>query len=157
MHLPPETKAALEKIDFIHRYKSLSAKYYCDLDESFMNVDNHEVLRIFKELGYHARFDKRENFFHIVEESPPCKFEFNISLKHGFLEFIWGTWKDGELLIGDPWGMLKNLLDGRDESVRLPGFRNYHELKEILEEAFLMYEDFKRELLSVCRKETGEV
>ncbi|MBA4493719.1 hypothetical protein ACFO25_04915 [Paenactinomyces guangxiensis] len=150
MQLPPEIRMALENIDFINRYKSMSAKY--DFDDEF-EYDNHEVLDMLNELGYHARFDKRENFFNIVEELPPCKFEFNISLKYSLLEFIWTVWKYGELQIGDPWGILKKLLDGSDESVRLPGFRNYNDLKEILKEAFLMYEDFKRELLSVYSKE----
>jgi hypothetical protein len=47
-------------------------------------------------------------------------------------------------------------LDGSDENVRAPVFRNYIELKEILKEEFSMYKDFKQELLSVYRNETGD-
>lgn len=155
MQLSPEIKDALENIDFINRYKNLSMKYDCDLDESFEDYDNKEVLRIFAELGYHARYDERENFFQIVDEIPSFQFRFNIRLRYGLLEFIWAVWKDGELLIGDPWGMLKRLL-GTDESIRLPQFCNYDELKEVLEEAFGMYEDFKREVLTVYSKEIGD-
>ncbi len=46
--------------------------------------------------------------------------------------------------------MLKQLLDGRDdEKVKKPVFRNYGDLKEILKDAFSMYDDFKRELVLV--------
>lgn len=154
MQLPSEIRVALENIDFIDRYKNMSAKY--DFDEEF-KYDNNEVLRIFNELGCYARYYKRENFFQIVEEVPPCQFKFNISLKYAHLEFIWVVRKDGELLIGDPWDMLKRSLDGTGENVRAAGFRNYDELKEILEEAFLMYEDFKRELLSIYSSKTEGV
>ncbi|MBN2908636.1 hypothetical protein JQC72_03770 [Polycladomyces sp. WAk] len=150
MQLTPEIKVALENIQFIERYQNLSMKY--NFDEEFL-YDNHEVLRIFNELGYHARFDKRENFFQIAEEGSPYQFKFNISLKYSLLEFIWVVRKDGKLLTGSPWDILKRLLDGTDENVRAPVFRNYNDLKEILKEAFSMYEDFKRELLSVYRNE----
>jgi hypothetical protein len=150
MQLPPEIRAALEKIDFINRYKNISAKY--DFDEEF-DYDNDKALRIFTELGYPARYDKRENFFQIVEEYPPFQFKFNISLRYALLEFIWAVWKNGELLIGDPWNWLKQLLDGTDERFRAAGFRNYDDLREVLKEAFDMYEDFKRVLLETTDSE----
>ena len=82
MQLAPQIRAALEKIDFINRYKNMSAKY--DFDEEF-DYDN--------ELGYPARNDKRENFFQIVEEYPPFQFKFNISLSYALLDFIrWSEW-----------------------------------------------------------------
>jgi dsDNA-binding SOS-regulon protein len=49
-------------------------------------------------------------------------------------------------------GVLKYLLDGKDyeeDRIRKPVFRNYDDLREILKEAFIMYEDFKREVLSI--------
>jgi hypothetical protein len=152
MQLPPEIRAALEKIDFINRYKSLAARYKFKSDERFKNYDNNEVSKIFAELGYPARYDKRENFFQIVEEYPSFQFGFHIYLKYALLELIWVVRKDGELLIGDPWDWLKQLLDGTDERFRAAGFRNY-DLREILKEAFEMYEDFKRVLLETTDPE----
>ncbi|WP_025694110.1 hypothetical protein [Paenibacillus durus] len=82
--------------------------------------------------------------------SASYKFQFNISLKYGLVEFIWAVWKNNDLQTGLPWGMLKQLLDGRDdEKVKKPVFRNYGDLKEILKDAFSMYDDFKRELVLV--------
>lgn len=147
MQLRPEIREALEKIDFINRYKRMSAKYRFNSNERLEGYDNNEVLRILAELGYPARYDKRENFFQIAEEYPPFQFKFNISLKYALLEFIWVARKDGELLTGSPWILLKQLLDGTDESISRPAFRNYDDLREALKEAFDMYEDFKRALL----------
>ena len=43
--------------------------------------------------------------------------------------------------------MLTQLLDGKeDDKINKPVFRNYNDLKEILEDAFTMYNEFKREL-----------
>jgi len=77
-------------------------------------------------------------------------------------EFIWG----------DPWGRLVKLLiapcgvtpsDGTGEckhctecalrtnsqKIKKPSFRSYDELREILGVAFEMYEDYKREMISL--------
>lgn len=149
MQLKPEIKVALERIQFIDRYKNLSKNYSFDFKEKFRDYDNIEVLNILNELGYKATFNKKENFFKIVEKLPSYKFQFNISLKHSVLEFIWAVWKDEELRTGSPWDTLKELLDGTDDSVRSPVFRNYEDLRGIMKESLLMYEDFKQELLSI--------
>lgn len=137
-------------MDFISKYRNLSAKYSFSSDESFEAYDNNEVLNLFAELGFKASFDKKEKFFKVVDEIDSCKFQFNISLKYGLVEFIWAVWKNNELQTGLPWGMLKQLLDDKDDDkINKPVFRNYNDLKEILDDAFAMYNEFKRELVLV--------
>ncbi len=149
MSLEPKLKDALEKINFISRFKELSQKYSFDLKQSFERYDYNECINIIKGFGYTSTFDRRENFFKIIEETPFYKFQFNIVLKYGATEFIWAIWKDKELVGGNNWGVLKTQLDGNhDDKVRLPIFRNYIDLEEILAEAFAIYEDFKREFLA---------
>lgn len=116
------------------------------IDLGTMTVD------IFGDLGYQLAHDKREDFFEILEEEPPFKFRFVVSLKSGMVEFIWSVLKNGELEIGGPLDMIKETLDEKDERVRLPIFRNYDDLKEILTEAFSMYEDLKLELTATGDK-----
>lgn len=159
MQLKLEIRTVLEKINFIGKYKNLSEKYSFALNESFEKYDNKEVINVFKEIGYKAVHIKNENFFKVVEKIEDYKFQFNISLKYGCVEFIWAVWKGKELQTGSPWGVLKDLLEDNDESVSRPIFRNYDELKEILQEALLMYEDFKRELLDLysCEKEEENI
>lgn len=135
---------AFAKIHFIERYRRMSDHYHFELKESFEAYDSAEVLRIIQELGYKASFNKKEKFFKIIEIVNVYKFQFVISLTYGAAEWIWSVWEHGELKVGATWGMLKQELDGReDEKVRKPIFRNYEELKLLLTEAFIIYEDFK--------------
>ena len=159
MQLKPEIRTALERINFGSRCKNFSQKYSFAFNECFEKYDNKEVVNIFKELGYKAVHIKKENFFRITEGINDYKFEFNISLKYGCTEFIWAVWKEKELQTGSPWGALKKLLEDNDERLQTPLFRNYDELKEILQEALIMYEDFKRELLDIysCEKEDKSI
>ncbi|WP_427182403.1 hypothetical protein [Paenibacillus sp. TC-CSREp1] len=157
MQLKQEIKITLEKVHFIDRYINLSKNYAFDFKEKLSEVDNSTVLGIFDELGYKVTFNKKEKFFKLVESVDGYKFQFNISLNHSVLEFIWAVWREEELQLGSPWDVLKELLDGSEESVRSPVFRNYAELKEILSEALHMYEEFKRELILIYNNEINDV
>jgi len=149
MQLDFDVKMAIEKINFIERYRGLSSKYSFKLNESFEHYDNNNVLAVFNRLGYKAIFNKKENFYKVVDELSWGKMQFNISLKYGVVELIWSIWKGENLCAGGTWSMLKVQYDGvDDDKIRKPVFRNYIDLEEILAEAFAIYEDFKREFLS---------
>lgn len=143
--LPFEIKEALEKINFINRYRAISEKYRSD--EKFV-YDNNEILSVLEELGYPSKYDKKENFFQFSQKISMYQFKFNFSFKYCLVEFIWEVWRDGDIQLGDPWAMLRRLMNV-DEAIKPPKFSNYDELREILKEAFQMYEDFKKELLSI--------
>lgn len=148
MQLYPSLRPVLEKIDFLVRYRELR-KRFPYTDESFEGYSNTEVLRIIESFGYQVKFNKRENFFGIKESLARYDFRFNINCKYGVVELIWDIVKGGErLTLGGPWGLICDLLIGDDCNIKKPAFRNYDDLKEILQEAFSMYEDFKRE--SIC-------
>jgi hypothetical protein len=163
-------KKVLEKIDFVESCRNLYNKHG-DRDNKFESYENAEVLEIIKSFGYEkARYYKRENFFKVEKEiilSPYHEVSFNICLKYGLCEFIWG---------GQPWGRIVQLLsypcgakedgywecmkctecgaaaanlDGDAGKIGYPDFRSYDELREILGVAFEMYEDYKRELLAI--------
>lgn len=145
MQLHPILKHILEKISFLDRYKALREKFPWT-DESFEGYSNVEVLRIIETFGYEVKYDKRDGFFGIKESMGRYDFRFNISCKYGVVELIWDIVKEGErLTLGGPWGLIGDLLLGEQCNVKKPAFRNYDDLKEILKEAFSMYEDFKRE------------
>lgn len=149
MQLDFDVKMAIEKINFIERYRGLSSKYSFELNESFEHYDNNNVLDVFDRLGYKAIFNKKENFYKVVDELSWGKMQFNISLKYGVVELIWSIWKGEKLCAGGTWSMLKVQYDGvDDDKIRKPVFRNYIDLEEILAEAFAIYEDFKREFLA---------
>lgn len=144
MQLRSDIKSILFEIDFLNRYKLLSEKYPF-ADESFEKYSNEEVQKILKDLGYQFKFHKRENFFGVEESLCEFQFQFNINLKYGMVEFIWGLTQRGErITLGGPWGIVGDLLLGKDCEIKKPAFRNYEELNDILITAFKVYEDFKQ-------------
>lgn len=148
MQLHDSLKPILEKINFLSRYKKLQEQFPYS-DESFEDYSNHEVLRIIESFGYQVKYNKKENFFLIKESLNGYDFCFNISCKYGILELIWDIVKEGQrLTLGGPWGLIGDLLIDGDCNLKKPAFRNYDDLKEILHEAFSMYEDFKQESIS---------
>jgi hypothetical protein len=100
-----------------------------------------------EELGYQGRYFKGGNFFQVAETSNRLKFHFNIVLKGGIVELIWGIWIDDkpQLQLSGPWGVIADSI-GYENAIRKPIFRSYEDLKKILKEAFSIYEDFKREI-----------
>jgi hypothetical protein len=102
--LSPEVRLSLEKINFIDRYRNISAKFAFDFDECFEKYDIKEILGIFSQLGYNVTFHKKENFFQLVEEVTYCKFYFHISVRYGVVEFIWYVLKNNESQQCGPWG-----------------------------------------------------
>lgn len=147
MQLYPSLPPILENIDFLNRYKQLRA-HFPNTDDGFEDYDNDEVLKIIQEIGYSAKYDRKEKFFGIKESIEEYVFTFNISCKFGLTELIWGLTKNNErLTLGGPWKLIGDLLLGDDCAIKKPAFRNYEELKAILQEAFVIYEDFKREVL----------
>ncbi len=150
MEIDENLRSTLKTIDFISRYKALSEEYSFALNQSFENYSNDNVLNIISSMGYSVKYIKNGNFFKIVELYGRYKFQFHLSLKYGVVELIWAVWHEAVILqIGGPWGMTKRLLDGEKEEdkVRLPVFRNYDDLQKILEDAFGIYEDFKKTLM----------
>lgn len=141
-------KNILKRVNFVDRYTDISRKFHFDLKDGFEKFSNDEVLRVVNHLGYQVKYLKGDNFFKIAETINPFKFHFNIVLKGGIVEFIWGVWKGDkpQLELSDPWGVVADDM-GYESPIRKPLFRNYEDLQEILKEAFNIYEDFKRELL----------
>jgi hypothetical protein len=75
-------------------------------------------------------------------------------LKYGIVELIIGAvnTENDEFIIGGVFdGLYRNIKYAEgivlDKNIRKPHFRNYDDLREILKEAFSIYEDFKKELL----------
>jgi len=78
---------------------------------------------------------------------------FNIILEYGMTEFIWVVYRNNEVSLGSPWSVYSRLLIDSSERIKKPVYRSYKELEEILKEAFLMYEDFKSELINLYKEQ----
>jgi len=135
----------LNTINFTDRFINLS-KDYNAFEDRLVDDDFDIVQNIIQSFGYKFKFKKTENFFKLVETVNPYKIQFNVVIQRGNIEFIWGIEKNAERLKmgGSICGAIGFLTEQNFTSK--PIYRNYEDLREILKEAFSIYEDFKMEL-----------
>ena len=153
MELSKKELEIFEKINLYDRYRDINNLYR--FEETFENYSNDEVIKIVKELGYSVKYRKKENFFQMIETINGMKFYFHFSLKYGMVESIMGMMdKNKKNIIG---GLVPNICkkieivknEEKKGDIKKARFRNYEDLKNILREYFLIYEDLKREVLKV--------
>ena len=153
MELSKKEFEIFEKINLYERHSNISNQYR--FEETFENYSNDEVIKIVKELGYTAKYRKKENFFQIIETINEMRFYFHFSLKYGLVEIIMGMMdKNKKNIIG---GLVPNICkkieivknEEKKGDIKKARFSNYEDLKNILREYFLIYEDLKTEVLKV--------
>ena len=154
MELSKKEFEIFEKINLYERYSNISNQYR--FEETFENYSNDEVIKIVKELGYSAKYKKKENFFQIIETINEMRFYFHFSLKYGLVEIImyWECINNKDIWGGGTFaGICKKIEIAKNEEkegyIKKARFRNYEDLKNILREYFLIYEDLKTEVLKV--------
>ena len=153
MELSKKDLEIFEKINLYERHSNISNQYR--FEETFENYSNEKVIEIVKELGYSAKYRKKEKFFQIIETINEMKFYFHFSLEYGMVEIIMGMMnKNKKNIIG---GLVPNICkkieivknEEKEGYIKDACFRNYEDLKNIFREYFLIYEDFKTEVLKV--------
>ena len=154
MELSKKELEIFEKINLYERHSNISNQYR--YEETFENYSNDEVIKIVKELGYTAKYRKKENFFQIIETTNKLKFYFHFSLKYGMVEVIifWEYENNKDLSGGGLLSVVCKLIEiakneEKEGYIKKARFRNYEDLKNILREYFLIYEDLKTEVLKV--------
>ena len=154
MELSKKELEIFEKINLYDRYRDINNLYR--FEETFENYSNDEVIKIVKELGYSAKYRKKEKFFQIIETTNKLKFYFHFSLKYGLVEVImyWECINNKDKWGGGTFaGICKKIEIAKNEEkegyIKKARFRNYEDLKNILREYFLIYEDLKTEVLKV--------
>mgnify|MGYP000884689023 FL=1 len=140
----------LNRIRFAERYQALRTQYSFDAKESFENYDNQYVLEMLQEIGYTSvKYRKREDFFQAKKKSNIYEFRYHICIKYGIAELMWYAMKDNKYYAGGSFPNLEYELLNLENGNRLPIFRNYEDLHEILTIAFQMCEDMTEVFLSV--------
>ena len=152
MELSKKEFEIFEKINLYERHSNISNQYR--FEETFENYSNDEVIKIVKELGYTAKYRKKENFFQIIETTNKLKFYFHFSLKYGMVEVIifWEYENNKDLSGGGLLSVVCKLIEiakneEKEGYIKDACFRNYEDLKNILREYFLIYEDLKISLI----------
>ena len=140
----------LNSIRFAERYQALCTQYSFDSKEHFKNYDNQYVLEMLQDIGYTAtKYWKREDFFQAKKKSNIYEFRYHICIKYGIAELMWYAMKDNKYYEGGTFPNLEYELLNLENGNRLPNFRNYEDLHEILTIAFQMCEDMTTEFLKV--------
>ena len=154
MELSKKDLEIYEKINLYERHSNISNQYR--FEETFENYSNDEVIKIVKELGYSAKYRKKEKFFQIIETIDGIKFYFHFSLEYGMVEVIifWEYENNKDLSGGGLLSVVCKLIEiakneEKEGYIKDARFRNYEDLKNILREYFLIYEDLKTEVLKV--------
>ena len=153
MELSKKELEIFEKINLYERHSNISNQYR--FEDKLKDYSNDKTIEIVKELGYSAKYRKREKFFQIIETINEMKFYFHFSLEYGMVEIIMGMMdKNKKNIIG---GLVPNICkkieivknEEKKGDIKKARFRNYEDLKNILREYFLIYEDLKTEVLKV--------
>ena len=151
MELSKKELEIFEKINLYERHSNISNQYR--FEDKLKDYSNDKTIEIVKELGYSAKYRKKENFFQIIETINKLKFYFHFSLKYGLVEIIMGMMnKNKKNIIG---GLVPNICkkieivknEEKEGYIKDARFRNYEDLKNILREYFLIYEDLKISLI----------
>ena len=134
MELSKKEFEIFEKINLYERHSNISNQYR--FEETFENYSNDEVIKIVKELGYTAKYRKKENFFQIIETTNKLKFYFHFSLKYGMVEVIifWEYENNKDLSGGGLLSVVCKLIEiakneEKEGYIKKARFRNYEDLK----------------------------
>ena len=139
MELSKKELEIFEKINLYERHSNISNQYR--FEETFENYSNEKVIEIVKELGYSAKYKKKENFFQIIGTINEMKFYFHFSLEYGMVEIIMGMMnKNKKNIIG---GLVPNICK------KIEIVKNEEKEGYIKDACFRNYEDLKTEVLKV--------
>ena len=154
MELSKKELEIFEKINLYERHSNISNQYR--FEDKLKDYSNDKTIEIVKELGYSAKYRKKEKFFQIIEIIDGIKFYFHFSLEYGMVEVIifWEYENNKDLSGGGLLSVVCKLIEiakneEKEGYIKDARFRNYEDLKNILREYFLIYEDLKTEVLKV--------
>ena len=151
MELSKKELEIYEKINFEKRYLEICNKY-SDFQNSINSKSISDIDLLLNQMEIKFKYSKKECFFKIEDKSNLITIGFNIIPYTGALQFVWSV-KQNEQMLELSWGVWESILEemlNKSFEIRpRPYYSNYQELKEILTEAFAIYEDFKTEVLKV--------
>lgn len=134
MELSKKDLEIFEKINLYERHSNISNQYR--FEEKFENYSNEEAIKIVEELGYSAKYRKKENFFQIIETIDGIKFYFHFSLEYGMVEVIifWEYENNKDLSGGGLLSVVCKLIEiakneEKEGYIKDARFRNYEDLK----------------------------
>lgn len=141
--LPEKVELILQRIDFINRFQLIS-EGYGNVDDNFV-FTTEEIKRIAIDIGYNLRYSRGKDFYY-TEKIDQLEFTLGFMIRYNSFDFGMTAKKPG-FICGGPWHFLVDLLSNNTVKFNRIMFRNYDEVRDILKKVFLIYEDFKNEML----------
>lgn len=145
--LEPRIKQALLDMDFVGKYEKLYMRFNDDRAEMngrLENIDVDIVMKILNDLGYEAKFDRKEKFFEVKEKKHDTyTYGADIILNVGIVDMIWIVRENKKIILGPPLGEYSRLMIDVDYMTKSPVIGSYEDLKEILEIEFEMFDEFR--------------
>jgi len=139
-------REALNQIDFLSRYRAISAKYQSELNIP-VTFSESQITSIASKLDHKITFFKSENLYQLCEDIGAFRINFKFCIKSGIIELIWAFYFQNEIVkIGTPWSLTVKFL-GESDRITLPVVSNVNELSKALADIFSIYEDLKEEIL----------
>ncbi len=137
----------LEAIDFAGRYIAL-CRDHDDFTNRLTKYDKNFIEQLFETNGLPYNYLKGEKFFQVKELVGEFEVHFKVVPSNGFIQFLFSVIHGKERLqvAMGMWEVISRALKG--EVVKKPIFTSIEELEEILQEAFSIYDDFKKGLLA---------
>lgn len=145
--IQPPVELALRRINFVDRF-CLIANQHNVRNEEF-TFETNDVIMICNELGYNFKYSKQRQFY-FQEVCDDFRFNLGFTIKYQSIEFgIAIINEKSSINSASTFDFFIDLIsDGEIKCGRLM-FQNLKELKEILKEGFLLFEDIKDELLKL--------
>lgn len=145
---------ALNKVDFVKRYKSLSEKYNEGNYDLLLNkIDKKVVLKILKDLGYEFTYSATSKDFIYKEAKDDLSFQLNLNFKNGICsQFIGVYYKGNYVEYASPnWAFIyRHLLQDMNAPVTSAKVMSYEELTEVSKIILQIFSDFKSEFLKLA-------
>ena len=134
MELSKKELEIFEKINLYERHSNISNQYR--FEDKLKDYSNDKTIEIVKELGYSAKYRKKEKFFQIIETIDGIKFYFHFSLEYGMVEVIifWEYENNKDLSGGGLLSVVCKLIEiakneEKEGYIKKARFRNYEVLK----------------------------
>ncbi len=138
-----------ESLNFHKWYSELISNFICKEDEILRKHDRKKVEEILTELGYCYTYYSSSKIFNVSSKFSGVNYFCNPEIKGGLVRvYLYAENTESNKRIGDNlistcrlMEIAKNNDSGR--YMLLPRFRNYQELKQILQNVFNKFEEFK--------------
>lgn len=148
---------SLKKIDFVQRYKKISETYN-DFENRLSKMDKSKIKSIFLGIGYKVQLSSPGQYYLVEDNISDYNFTIMFQISGGIVTgYIFISYLESKVEIKHSnLGFIYRYLVGNPDAViTTPVFKDYDELGNILIKEMEIFQDFKKEFLSLINYDTS--